>query len=88
MRGARSVRLTRPLTQTERGSQAIYVFRFISDGEIIWRANYEYREDLDALDEAEQLADCCEVQIWQEGRMIARVQKGSAPLGMDTKRVD
>ena len=57
----------------------IYRFRFQSDQGAVER-DERFRDDLDALDAAIGQSNHSDVEVWQAGKLIARVKKGNAPL--------
>ena len=57
----------------------IYRFRFRS-GHNAFERDHQFRDDLDALDAAIGQSHNSDVEIWQAGKLIARVKKGNAPL--------
>lgn len=57
----------------------IYRFRFQSDQGAVER-DETFRDDLDALDAAIGQSDQSDVEVWQAGKLIARVKKGNAPF--------
>ena len=57
----------------------VYRFRFQS-GHAALERDHPFRDDLDALDAAILQSDTSDVEVWQAGRLIARVKKGNAPL--------
>jgi len=57
----------------------IYRFRFNS-GRDAFEQDHQFRDDLDALDAAIGHSERSDVEVWHEGKLIARVKKGNAPL--------
>jgi hypothetical protein len=57
----------------------IYRFRFHS-GHAALERDHRFRDDLDALDAAIVQSGDSDIEVWQAGRLIARVKKGNAPL--------
>jgi hypothetical protein len=56
-----------------------YRFRFHSGRNAVER-DHQFRDDLDALDAAIGQCAQSDVEVWQAGKLIARVKKGNAPL--------
>ena len=65
-----------------------YTFGYLLDGETVHAAKHEFADDLDALDAAEQLAEEFEIEVWQNNRFVARVNKGRRSLNTKDARSD
>jgi hypothetical protein len=53
-----------------------YQFRFFKDGELVYEARHDHRDDFDALDDAEAaLSGELEVEIRKGRRFVASVRK-------------
>jgi hypothetical protein len=61
-------------------AMAFYSFLFIRDGQSMYQTGQDHADDLDALEEAENLSGEFEVEVWRQGRLVARIKKGNAPL--------
>jgi len=65
----------------ERRSRHVLIYRFrFRSGQAAFERDHQFRDDLDALDAAIGQSDTSDVEIWHEGKLIARVKKGNAPL--------
>jgi hypothetical protein len=59
---------------------ASYRFFFVEcTGETKAAETHEFKDDLDALEKARQLADGCEIEVWLGPLRIAHVKAGDEP---------
>jgi hypothetical protein len=57
-----------------------YTFRFFANGKIVAREERELEGDLDALELAQAWSERGQVEVWRDGRYVARVKKDDAPI--------
>lgn len=64
---------------------AFYRFRFLGQAPSVLENVFDCFDDLEALDRAELKATDCDVEVWRDGRFVARVKKGNeASTAYDT----
>jgi hypothetical protein len=57
-----------------------YRFNFSLDGLLIYKADHEFVDDLDALDVAQRLSKDFDIEVISGDRFVARVKRGDRAL--------
>ena len=65
------------------GQMSIYRFRFFNEVGFLYETRHEHADDLDALDAAKLLSKNFSVEIWSDGRRVARVKPNDAPADVE-----
>lgn len=58
---------------------SLYRFLFFTEVGFLYETSHDYAEDLDALDAAKVVAKNFSIEIWTNGRRVARVKPDDAP---------
>ena len=72
-----------PALPLEAGAQMpCYRFHFHFNGKVLYSAEHEFADDLEALDTARRLAREYEIEVLNGERFVARVKTGDQPLNV------
>jgi hypothetical protein len=64
----------------------LYTFNYRLDGRLIYRADHEFADDLDALHVAQRLSKDFEVEVVNGARFVARVKRGNRGLDVTDRQ--
>ena len=65
------------------GQMSIYRFRFFNEVGFLHETRHEHTDDLDALDAAKLLSRNFLIELWCDGRRVARVKPNDAPADVE-----
>jgi hypothetical protein len=67
---------------------ATYIMFLMQDGTPVRQLELEHNDDLDALDGARDLCGDHGVEVWQDGRLVARVKRHDQGLNVRDAKSD